>query len=166
MENVKKLELKHLAGYLPYKLMAQCYWIDNNGKNPEVEGIGEIIKIQTFKKAHSSNPICVEIPSKKYPSKYKRDYYYDYNEIKPILHPLLGLTKEIEIKGEKFVPYDKLKSVVGDKQWIKICDLIIDNKEYSKICDMPFWWVNLLLKWHFDIHNLIESKLAIDINTL
>ena len=89
---------------------------------------------------------------------YKQDYY------KPILHPLSNLTKEIEHNGEKFIPYDRLKTIVSNNQWIKIYNTI--GNDYEKICDMPYWWVNQIIKWHFDIHGLIEEGLAIDINTL
>ena len=69
-----KLELKHLAGYLPYGLK---YKDIPKG----FDGIREL-DIKTF-------DWCLE-------------------NGKPILRPLSDLTKEIEVNGEKFVPYINL----------------------------------------------------------
>lgn len=39
------------------------------------------------------------------------DSFYWITDIKPILHPLSDLTKEIEVNGKKFVPYVKLAEI-------------------------------------------------------
>lgn len=147
-----KLELKHLAPYLPYKVRCEMlHFTKPNHSNYKSYGI--LIGIdwmgQWLMKNESTQNIdtCV------------------WGETKPILRPLSDLDEEIEHNGEKFVPYDKLKTVVSSEQWVKICETINEPK-YIKIFDMPHWWVNLLYAWHFDIFGLIEKGLAKDINTL
>ena len=136
-----KLELKHLAPYLPYGLKGK--W-----------------GVHIFEICGASFNKKISIRVKHY----NQTQAYGSGVI-PILRPLSDLTKEIEINGKKFIPYDKLKTVISKKQWVKICETI-NEPEYIKICDMPHWWVNLLYTWHFDVFGLIEKGLAIDINTL
>jgi hypothetical protein len=77
---------------------------------------------------------------------------------KPILRPLSDLTKEIEVDGEKFVPLNKLRLDF---------DLDFDAEERSFVSMFEILEdYNQLLKWHFDINELIEKGLAIDINQL
>jgi len=66
------------------------------------------------------------------------DFFEDELEkIKPILRPLSDLTKEIKY-----------------------------NLELEMINYLPFVIVQELFKWHFDVFNLIDKDLAIDINNL
>ena len=77
-----------------------------------------------------------------------------------ILRPLSDLTKEIEHKGERFVPIEKLRDMgfyIGE-------DWIIEN--FSNITNSAFEFVLKLIEWHFDIAGLIEKGEAIDVNTL
>ena len=135
-----KLELKHLAGYLPYGLKIR--YVQRN-ETHELEW-------------HNIISICCE-----------------QNHLKPIIRPLSDLRKEIEVNGEKFVPINLLK-----KEFNKtLCpylffdgtiSLDIDTENYSQTIDLfeGYLITQKLLEWHFDIHNLIENNLAIDINTL
>lgn len=83
-----KLELKHLAGYLPYEL--ECTTIHSRYKD-NYKLIGLDFSGCTFK-----------------------DFELFYFRIKPILRPLSDLTKEIEVNGEKFVPNIKLQWLFED----------------------------------------------------
>lgn len=77
---------------------------------------------------------------------------------KPILRPLSDLKKEIEVNGESFVPLDRLK-----------LDSCLDyNVEFNNYFSLLYTISDLqkLYQWHFDIYNLINRNLAIDINTL
>ena len=73
-----KLEFKHLAPYLPYKLKVQ-YWdrkiVMNAGQGSSKNWIGISATIQ------KQGENC-----------------------KPMFRPLSDLTKEIKVNGEKFVP--------------------------------------------------------------
>lgn len=86
------------------------------------------------------------------------------SEVKPVLRPLSDLTKEIDHGGEKFVPIDWLedeyytlaiyisaKQLHIEPRWINQCEYLL---------------IKHLLEWHFDVDNLIEKGLAIDLNTL
>lgn len=79
----------------------------------------------------------------------------DSKECKPILRPLSDLTKEIEIDGKKFTPN---KVLHWNNEGREIFFIYPETTSYSDI--------QQLYEWHFDVHGLIKSDLAIDINTL
>ena len=184
-----KLEIKHLASYLPYglKLKTEYGWC-----------------IMLTLNDWSVNGDCDE--SLCYETK-------DTTDFKPILRPLSDLTKEIEVNGEKFVPIEWLfynlieKSDIVQFEWkfkedIKPIFQIDDewnhcvtfiNHFQHELCfsfdsntnsfmlgmlwDTSFGveWFNIsnqyamfnkLFEWHFDVFGLLENNLAIDINTL
>jgi hypothetical protein len=130
-----KLELKHLAGYLPYGL--QMYLEDSNG---------------VVMDSWTLQPDSVTFSL--------------INQNKPILRPLSDLTKQIEVNGEKFVPVDtdllgKYEiSVIPEFNFFDGCG------SNENIDNLPYFVIEQLLEWHFDIYGLIEAGLAIDINTL
>jgi hypothetical protein len=133
-----KLELKHLAAYLPYDLKGKYKLQDVDENYPE-----EI----RDKLLTSSN----------------LDFFIEY--CKPILRPLSDLTKEITIKGEKFVPIEYIEnnSHVGfdcNKMLLQL------NENHNWIYHFDYYIVMYLIEWHFDIYGLIDEGLAIDINTL
>ena len=188
-----KLELKHLAPYLPYKLTAEMidYKCDYVGKKYD-----EIVGVHQWDK--SGLLWCVLTVGCSKPS---------LDKIKPILRPLSDLTKEIEHNGEKFVPLEKLFKMIDNSDYIEFliknellnCDLLKMNTQidddwnhvliiHSDESDLEFHYSNcsfgLFTNWehlfvsnlyellqklfelHFDVFGLIENKLAIDINTL
>lgn len=73
-----KLELKHLAGYLPYGLKLHDIYVNTTYKT--------LMNCEMLDYLINSDNECV----------------------KPILKPLSDLTKEIEVNGEKFVPINNL----------------------------------------------------------
>jgi len=169
-----KLELKHLAGYLPYGL--KCL----SGVSPILknEFAWEILGFEKNKDIRLGFSV----------KSIRHDYKNIINiwPIKPILHPLSDLTKEIDVNGEKFVPLVKLAIRYANST--RYNDKIAMHNEkcycYSKSSELEFrfdGWDFLLkgqrvqqqfqlferlYEWHFDIHSLIEKGLAIDINTL
>lgn len=103
----------------------------------------------------------------------------------PILHPLSDLTKEIEHKGEKFVPIYKINNFELESKTtiyptlIGICDRSIyddltttgggswEGGIEDDIDTFQFFELYLkLVEWHFDICGLIEKGDAIDVNSL
>lgn len=114
-----KLELKHIAPYLPYGLK----YVHKN-----------IIWDLTHLDSTTKN-----------------------REYKPILRPLSDLTKEIEVNGEKFVPIEKI-AIYGDNK------AYLEEAILTGLVEVIVF--NMLLRWHFDLYNLIENGIAIDINTL
>jgi hypothetical protein len=133
-----ELEPKHLLPYLPYNL-----------KFKEINYGG-------------THLLCGIIENELW---FKDNYGDNYNSIisdesmKPILRQLSDLTKEIEANGEKFVPSEKLAVHLFDFDFL---DMVINRKNTKGI---PFWVVQKLFEWHFNVFNLPEN-LFIDINTL
>ena len=85
----------------------------------------------------------------------------------PILHPLSDLTKEIEHKGKKFVPVSKIiDDERRDYSLEHLLRMIINLNMYELIINLPYWAIQKLVEWHFDIAGLIEKGEAIDINTI
>lgn len=74
---------------------------------------------------------------------------------KPIVRPLSDLTKEIEHKGERFVPIERIKEL----------NLGIMPKN-NNIGWMYYQQVQKLIEWHFDLADLISKGEAIDVNSL
>jgi hypothetical protein len=133
-----KLELKHIAPYLPYRLKAK-----------------DLItkEIRTVTLLHFT-----------YDTKTVGHNHLIYEGLLlskhlPILRPLSDLTKEIEVNGEKFVPtqeysYLRFEEISNYKGGQNVMNFIQVREQ------------NILLELHFDVFGLIEQGLAIDINTL
>lgn len=116
------LELKHLAPYLPYGLK-----ILNKDKQYEM-GFTNDRKLVTITKCLNFN-----------------DHY------KPILRPLIDLTKEIEHNGEKIVPMRFIDKEVKKRILFNTTNLI-----------SPYKSMVSLFEWHFDVFGLIKAGLAIE----
>ena len=118
---VEKLELKHLAPYLPYKLSINCDFCD-----------GDILacELEVLSSSEAFLDGC--------------DWDYINNkDFKPILRPLSNLII--------FVSHSVLDHLIG-------VDIYKDKLTYIEL--------SYLLQNHFDVFGLIESGLAVDINTL
>lgn len=145
-----KLELKHLAPYLPYQLKCKL----NDFDEEKIAELNAIYSDNTY-------TFCSIVESEK-----------GFADIKPILRPLSNLTKEIEHNGEKFVPIEILS------KWTT-CEYEDDVLKYAtynsngeidmeeiNVLDLEYHQIVKLFEWHFDCFGLIENGLAIDINTL
>ena len=169
-----KLELKHFATYLPYKL--KCTRMKSDSKFVKDFGIKELIGL-----SFNTNRECFTCIFE--------NSELDINQVVPFLHPLSDLTKEIEVNGEKFIPMVELLKL-DNTQWLERNP----NGRYSKIeysqnevlANATFtyqatlsihlhlkslenersWKIEKLKEWHFDIFGLIDAGLAIDINTV
>ena len=145
-----KLELKHLAPYLPYDLKCDIFFAQ--------QSMGTCVwRIRTLD--------CF------YLDKLKNNLEF----IQPILRPLSDFNKVIEVNGEKFVPIEWFEisdvennSVDYGKGNVKIIGLLKDISKYNFIdlSYINYGIVEKFIEWHFDIFGLIEQGLAIDINTL
>lgn len=139
-----KLELKHLAPYLPYQL---DFITDNN----------KMMKLTLT----SDDNIIINGGILTLSAVL-------HGKAKSILRPLSDLTKEIEIDRVKFIPIDFGCNGLD----IDLKNLNIElnrNKsmtKYTIISRFEYRTIQKLFEWHFDIFNLIENGLAIDINTL
>ena len=147
-----KLELKHLAPYLPYGLKIKndksMYWLYQSdgicrGKDDlQSISIGRVL----------------------------------LNQYKPILRPLSDLTKEItNEKNQTFIFVESLEIGEDDNGTeytdgnIKIIDELISISKHELFLDvsyLPYLLVKDLIENYFDIFGLIPKGLAIDKNTL
>lgn len=137
---MKKLELKHLAPYLPFKLRVlhgDRSKLMNTGQVSSVHwiGIGSVIKWQDSKAG------C-----------------------KPIFRPLSDLTKEIEVNGEKFVPVDYWDDELRGNDYFHELENMTEHDYFDGY--LPYHVIEKLFEWHFDVFGLIKQDLAININEL
>ena len=132
-----KLELKHLAPYLPYKLMVNVdIW------NEELVGY-------TYE---ADGKHRVQILIKKDKKQKKITYYTPQLEhVKPILRLLSDLT-DTTLKFSKYTNEQT--------------DNFKNGCEYGIIETLPYSDIITLFENHFDVFGLIEKGLAIDINTI
>lgn len=138
-----KLTIKHISAYLPYELYFMRYekkCIDKTAT--PVIWSKDLYPFKTQLNAVSLNG-------------------FDYEKSKPILRPLSDLTKEIEVKGEKFSVNEKMYDLFKlNPNW--------DGWEiFGKIeVEFPYELWEKLFEWHFDVFGLIPQGLAYDINSL
>lgn len=140
-----ELELKHLAGYLPYGLK-----VFRENKSIESDTFFIVGASKTCVLLQNSGLAVV-----------------DMERIKPILRPLSDLAKEIEVDGEQFVPKSILFKLFGGMAQFQILEKGFYSLNYGcylKIEQLPHNIVSQLLEWHFDIYGLIENGLAISIH--
>lgn len=93
---------------------------------------------------------------------------YRIEEVKLLLNPLSALTKPIVVEGynegKEFIPIDHLYQLSDYVDFIES----IENDKYELMTPArwPFELFQLLLRWHFNVFNLIDSGQAIDKTTL
>ena len=152
---MEKLEIKHLAPYLPNGFVNVLV---NDGNLKYIDYITSISLIDE----------CISFDK-------SQDWYYGEGEdeinIKPIFRPLSNLTKEIEINGKIFVPAKVLWSVEAkEEEDFDVYGIIPEywknNMKLNPIKYYNYRDMERLFKWHFDVFGLIEKGLAIDIKTL
>lgn len=134
-----KLTLQHLAPYLPYGLKCKL----DTGEIEQLLGLEQ------------------EFESPDWGAMFKEFGTWPLDRIKPILHPLSDLTKEITVNRETFKPRDIILSQLNHV----LTSSIIDNINESVI-HLDYTIVQKLFEWKFDVFGLIELGLAIDVNTL
>ena len=79
-----------------------------------------------------------------------------------ILHPLSDLTKPIEHKGEKFVPIERIKQLLG---LVQIGTYFVEDFKFSiKKGALSFNLTMKLIEWHFNLMDKGEE--FVDVNTL
>ncbi|KAF5065910.1 hypothetical protein DSECCO2_269010 [anaerobic digester metagenome] len=83
--------------------------------------------------------------------------------VKPILRPLSDLKVEINQNGKIFTPNNWINENYIGAKYDNGLKTLFGFKTYQHL---PFALFQKLLEWHFDIFNLIDKGLAVDINTL
>ena len=132
-----KLELKHLAPYLPYGLKAVIRLREDSSLPIDDECT---VNVTCFEAAYLDS---------------------EYEEFKPILRPLSDLIAfiNIDFEDEKFKPVDVIIRKGG-------CNTAVGLHVKIGKGTLGFKYFDLLIQWHFDVFGLIEKGLAIDINTI
>jgi hypothetical protein len=136
--NEMKLELKHLAPYMPYwlKFVIDMYEFTDGNSKPE---------IRHFTMGNDIS-MCL-------------------NYGKPILRPI----QEVELFFEDIWALgndeDVKKYLDSDFLW-ENGQIEISEIQLIEADKLPYGTLQVLLKYHFDVFDLIEKGLAIDINTL
>jgi hypothetical protein len=136
-----KLQLKHLAPYLPYKL--NCLAQGEGKQQFELQGISDCY----YSDLHEIGRTVSE--------------QYDFEDTFPILRPLSDLKK-----GTDLIDFEsEIEQMYGNIEinHIGLFHFTLDGwttwEEYQEV-------ISKLFEWHFDVFGLIEKGLAIDINTL
>jgi hypothetical protein len=151
----QKLEIKYLAPYLPYRLKFYAGKIEDALLIYPMLGLNEhynkIISIKTFSNGEDTTYGFQEMPIEQY-------------HLKPILRPMSELIKEIEHNGEKIIPCDYWDKEVNR---IKYQDELRNMAKHS-YCDgyLPYFIMEKLFEWNFDVFNLIDSDLAVNYNEI
>ena len=137
---MEKLELKHLAPYLPYGL--NMYYAGKKGSSI-IDG-----NIEPY--TSEMRPVSMMPMLRNEKGLYK-----------PILRPLSDLTKEItthKICGEFIEQWCE--------DWIEHFVDFTGKHNEANIKACPYDLMEILLENHYDVFGLIEKGLAIDINTI
>ena len=142
-----KIELKHIAAYLPYDF--QVY----------VDRLQKSLTIITLNK--SKNLVQVIYDDR---SEGQTVLGLKLEHVKPILRPLSDLLEKLDFFE---IGDDSNYSIEFDHGNIKLIEnleSIADNKSYFDIQFLPYAVVQQLIEWHLDIFGLIPAGLAISIH--
>ena len=142
----EKLELKHLAPYLPYGLHGAVEDFEENTVHLNVKVMSVDI-----------DDLCLSFDE-------CLDVYLDDTKdaiFKPILRPLTDLTKE----ADKFEEFEQFNIEEFGITRTEMLNSFIESEDRLNICyGFNFW--QKLFENHFDVFGLIDKGLAIDINEL
>lgn len=134
------MELKQLAGYLPYGLK-MYYALSDDTWILDIDNIDCITK--------HDKPILRPL------SDLTKEIYYGLST-----YVFTGLFEIGDYDGCIF------EFEHGNIKTIKLLEYISKNNSHSDIDYLPHAVVSMMYEHHFDIHGLIEKGEAIDINTL
>lgn len=162
---MEKLKLEHLVAYLPYGL--RIAYLDIQFKSGYeayvLRGLSENYRYKKDDLDADDNLDLLKATEITFSFDSYRLNSIAHN-LKPILRPLSDLDEEIDFDG-LFVPSKWiLKSAFNEGRYYE--EDIESMKTSFDVNYTPYWLLRYLLEWHFDVFNLIEKGLAIDINAL
>jgi hypothetical protein len=140
----EQLTLKELSAYLPYDIKVSYF-------DAERELI-QFCKIMGF------NGDELTISDGEY------EYVVGFDDIKLCLLPLSHLTKEIEHKGERFVPIDFIQDKYYTQNWSDQLIRCIEDNRW--VFHLDYSLILQLHEWHFDTFGLLDLCLAVDKTTI
>lgn len=142
---MEKLELKHLAAYLPYSLKCNIMGehVDDYAE-PPIPKIFEIVGltqdyVEYWEEGSTVTEQCV------------------FSDCFPLLRPISDLTREISINGKNIIPIEGMFLPCGERKLLE--SWAEENKCYvgQMLSYLPY---QNLFENHFDIFNLCENNLA------
>lgn len=141
-----KLELKHLAPYLPYGLKVRRMSDHNSPiNNFTLQGL-------STNGCYGSEDITP----------------WEFEKCKPILRPLSELNREdVSVGDNKYEGYFHFleETYLNHTEGIEHLKRIA-NEDSRWMYSINLYLYQHLLEWHFDVFGLIDEGLAIDVNTL
>ena len=140
-----KLEVKHLAPYLPYNIEIYFLGTDIDSETPK------FIRTKLLGVKKDQHFSSVTFFFYLHDQDQEKTNFYSKNRIKLILKPLSRLKQDKELIDE----LDKISFGTFSE--------LYDIKNINKIPNIIY---QLLIENHYDVFNLIEKGLAVDINTL
>ena len=170
----KELTIEHWAAYLPYGIKAKVsrighFNLDTELPFPYSNEIGTV-KTIWFEAGRVGGVLIMG-----------NGWEFDFDELEEItvcVRPLSQLTETIEHGGERFVPLKRMfemewpnhkeenpnrwyYEVVPNWAFISHNSTATSTKvELGDIGQNPWWMIQIMLSWHFDIYHLIEAGLA------
>lgn len=158
---MKQLTIEHLLPHLKKGAKAILsnqgkYNLDEEYPNPLNNQIGAI------------KSLCIDFETGEYSGVLRitdrHSVDFENGDIILCLLPLNCLTKEIEHIGEKFVPIERLLEYVHSDFKESLRSDIANWR--LKWDTLPYWVIQRLFEWHFDVFGLINDNLAIDLNKI
>jgi hypothetical protein len=140
-----KLELKHLAPYLPYQLKVK--W----GKSNEVSQLTPSNFPNNWYVSGSIKPILYPL------SDLTKEIEHNGDKFIP-MQQLSEMTFDYLDSQDASNDYYYIYSSANGDHWMKLT--------HDDIWAQPSFVIMQLFEWHFDVFGLIPSGLAIDINTI
>jgi len=110
---MEKLEAKDIAGYLPWGLNGIIEMYKSTTK-PQVELLG------IYERKPGGYPLFVKHP-------YFRPEGVQMDDFIPLLHPMSDIITEIEHKGERFVPMNRLIDMITQKGDKTVKSMVIED---------------------------------------
>lgn len=145
----EKLTIQELAAYLPWEVEVKdstglkLKWILHPYKDYlDSLSYGEFISLENFIIENESSSETHKL----------------------LLYPLSHLTKEIEHKGEKFVPIDFIEYKYYTQNWSDQLIRCIEDERW--VFHLDYSLILHLHEWHFDTFGLIGRGKAIDKTTI
>lgn len=142
-----KLELKHLTPYFPYALK-----VLTNERTRKEKAV-----ITALNYGIDQDLVMLQGSTEDF------DFFEDkLKNVKPILRPLSDMSDYFQLLIEE----NEIIADILDEEYLSQRDLDIEEIDIYNSTVYPYDLICLLAEHHFDLFELIDKGLAIDINTL
>lgn len=152
-----KLQFNHIAPYLPFDLtFYEEFEAVNEVKEKVLVKNLYLLKTEATKMNHINIEMALD---------------FEQYKTKPVFRPTSDLTKEVNHKGSRFVPFMEIeREFSSDYNDFKFKTnpfrISFSNNSIGTHQFIQYSIFQKLLEWHFDIFELIDLGLAVDINKI